>query len=37
MKLYHNIDPSREAARLFEEKSMRGGRHSVIKDVTVKK
>ena len=34
MKLYYNPDTSREAARLFEEKSMRGGRHSVIKDVS---
>lgn len=32
MKLYYNPDPSMEAVRLFEEKSVRGGRHSVIKD-----
>ena len=32
MKLYYNHDPSMEAVRLFEEKSVRGGRHSVIKD-----
>ena len=34
MKLYHNLDPSMEAVRLFEEKSVRGGRHSVIKDAS---
>ena len=34
MKLYHNSDPSMEAVRLFEEKSVRGGRHSVIKDAS---
>ena len=32
MKLYYNHDPSMEAVRLFEEKSARGGRHSVIKE-----
>ena len=32
MKLYYNPDPSMEAVRLFEEKSVSGGRHSVIKD-----
>ena len=32
MKLYYNPGPSMEAVRLFEEKSVRGGRHSVIKD-----
>ena len=32
MKLYYNPDPSMEAVRLFEEKSVREGRHSVIKD-----
>ena len=32
MKLYYNPDPSMEAVRLFEEKSVRGGRHSVIKN-----
>ena len=32
MKLYYNPDPSMEAVRLFEERSVRGGRHSVIKD-----
>ena len=32
MKLYHDRDPSMKAVRLFEEKSVRGGRHSVIKD-----
>ena len=32
MKLYYNPDPSMEAVRLFEEKSVRGGRHSAIKD-----
>ncbi|XP_068726388.1 uncharacterized protein [Montipora capricornis] len=32
MKLYHNPDPSMEAVRLFEEKAVRGGRHSAIKD-----
>ena len=30
MKLYYNPDPSKEAVRLFEEKSVRGGWHSVI-------
>jgi len=34
MKLYYNPDPSREAARLFEEKLVRGGRHSLIKDAS---
>ena len=34
MKLYHNPDPSMEAVRLFEEKSVRGGQHSVIKDAS---
>ena len=32
MKLYYNPDPSMEAVRLFEQKSVRGGRHSDIKD-----
>ena len=32
MKLCYNPDLSMEAVRLFEEKSMRGARHSVIKD-----
>ena len=32
MKLYYNPDPSMEAVRLFKEKSVRGGLHSVIKD-----
>ena len=31
MKLYYNPDPSMEAVRLFEENSVRGERHSVIK------
>ena len=31
MKLYYNPDPSMEAVSLFEENSVRGGRHSVIK------
>ncbi|XP_067029691.1 uncharacterized protein [Acropora muricata] len=31
MKLYYNPDPSMDAVRLFEEKSVRGGRHSAIK------
>ena len=34
MKLYYNPDPCMEAVRLFEEKSARGGRHSVIKDAS---
>ena len=34
MKLYYNPDPSMEAVRLFEEKSVRGGPHSVIKDAS---
>ena len=34
MKLYYNPDPYMEAVRLFEEKSVRGGRHSVIKDAS---
>ena len=34
MKLYHNSDPFMEAVRLFEEKSVRGGRHSIIKDAS---
>ena len=34
MKLYCNPDPSMEAVRMFEEKSVRGGRHSVIKDAS---
>ena len=34
MKLYHNPDPSMDAVRLFEEKSVRGRRHSVIKDAS---
>ena len=33
MNLYYNPDPM-EAVRLFEEKSVRGGRHSVIKDAS---
>ena len=32
IKLYYNPDPSIEAVALFEERSVRGGRHSVIKD-----
>ena len=32
MKLCYNPDPSMEAVRLFEEKSVRGAHHSVIKD-----
>ena len=32
MKLYSNPDPSMEAVTLFEEKSVRRGRHSVNKD-----
>ena len=32
MKLYYNPDPSMEAVRLLEEKPVRGGRHSAIKD-----
>ena len=32
MKLYYNPDTSMEAVRLLEEKSVRGGRRSVIKD-----
>ena len=31
MKLYYNPDLSIEGVRLFEEKSVRRGRHSVIK------
>ena len=31
MKLYYNPDPSMEAVTLFEEKSVSGGRRSVIK------
>ena len=34
MKLYCNLDPSMEAVRMFEEKSVRGGQHSVIKDAS---
>lgn len=34
MKLYGNPDPSMEAVRMFEEKSVRIGRHSVIKDAS---
>ena len=34
MKLYYNPDPSMEAVRRFEEKSVRGGRHSIIKDAS---
>ena len=34
MELYCNPDPSMEAVRMFEEKSVRGGRHSVIKDAS---
>ena len=32
IKLYYNPDPSMEAVLLFEEKSVRRARHSVIKD-----
>ena len=35
MKLYYNPDPSMEAVRLFEEKSVRGAWHSVIKVIKV--
>ena len=35
MKLYCSPDPSMEAVRMFEEKSVRGGWHSVIKGVGV--
>ena len=34
MKLDCNLDPSMEAVRMFEEKSVRGGQHSVIKDAS---
>ena len=34
MKLYYNPDPSMRAVRFFEEKSVRGGWHSVIKDAS---
>ena len=34
MKLYYNPDPSMEAVRLFEERSVRGGWHLVIKDAS---
>ena len=34
MKLYNNPDPTMEALALFEEKSVRGRQHSVIKDVS---
>ena len=34
MKLYYSSVPSMEVVRLFEEKSVRGGRHSVIKDTS---
>ena len=34
MKLFYNPDPPMEAVRLFEEKSVRGGRHSVVKDAS---
>ena len=34
MKLYCNPDPSMEAVKMFEEKSVKGGRHSVIKDAS---
>ena len=34
MKLYHNPDSSMEAVTQFEEKSVRGGRHLVIKDAS---
>ena len=33
-KLYCNPDPSMEAVRMFKKKSVRGGRHSVIKDAS---
>ena len=32
MKHFYNPDPYMEAVKLFEEKSVRGGRHSVIND-----
>ena len=34
MKLYYNPDPSMRAVKFFEEKSVRGGWHSVIKDAS---
>ena len=34
MKLYYNPDPTMEAVSLFEEKSVRGRQHSVIKDAS---
>ena len=34
MQLYNNPEISMEAVRLFEEKSVRGGRHSVTKDAS---
>ena len=34
MKHCYNPDPSMEAVRLFDEKSVRGGRPSVIKDAS---
>ena len=34
MKLYYNPDPTMEAVALFEEKSVRGRQHSVIKDAS---
>ena len=33
IKLFQNPDPAFSAARMFEEKSMKTGRHSIIKDV----
>ena len=35
MKFYYNLDPSMEAVRLFEAKTVRGGWHSVIKDASM--
>ena len=34
MKLYYNPDPTMEAVTLFEETSVRGRQHSVIKDAS---
>ena len=34
MKLYYNPDPIMEAVTLFEETSVRGRQHSVIKDAS---